>query len=208
MVILHVDRDTPDPAVIAKAVDVLRAGGIVAYPTDTLYGLAVDPTTDNAVDRLYAAKGRDRALAVPLIAGNLTLACDAGILDADSLRLAHAFWPGPLSIVVPAAPRMSRQLLSSDGTVAIRIPAHPVARAISTAFGSCITATSANVSGEAPANTADDARRTVGDRIDAIIDAGSTAGGAPSTVVQITSHGPRLIRAGAIVWERVLESLE
>jgi L-threonylcarbamoyladenylate synthase len=205
---LSVDAHDPDPESIVKAVNVLRAGGIVAYPTDTLYGLAVDPSRDDAVDRLYAAKDRDAGLAVPLIAGSLKQASEAGILDAASLRLAHAFWPGPLSLVVRAAPHVSRRLLGQGGTIAIRVPAHPVARALSNVFGRCVTATSANLSGEPAATTAAQTLEAIGDRIDALVDAGPTPGGPPSTIVQIAADGPRLIRPGPIAWERVLESLQ
>jgi L-threonylcarbamoyladenylate synthase len=205
---LTVDAHDPDPALIAKAADVLRSGGIVAYPTDTLYGLAVDSSRDDAVDRLYAAKDRDAGLAVPLIAGSLKQASEAGIMDAVSLRLANAFWPGPLSLVVRAAPHLSTRLLGQGGTIAIRVPAHPVARALSEAFGACITATSANLSGQPAAFTAAQTVDAIGDRIDAIIDAGSAPGGPPSTIVQVAADGPRLIRAGAIAWDRVLESLQ
>jgi L-threonylcarbamoyladenylate synthase len=153
---LAVDPIAPDAQTIAAAVDVLRRGGIVAYPTDTLYGLAVDPHSDRAVDRVFAVKARDRSAAVALIAADVLQAQQAGTFGASELALARAFWPGPLTIVVPAAPSLSKRLSGDLDTVGVRVPAHAVARALAGAFGSCITATSANVSGGPPAMTADE----------------------------------------------------
>jgi L-threonylcarbamoyladenylate synthase len=203
--ILRVDAETPDEALIARAASILQRGGIVAYPTDTLYGLAVDPGSDEAVGRLYQAKSRDAALAVPLIAGNAEQAFRAGSFSEGEARLARAFWPGPLSIVVPASPLLSTRLVAADATVAIRVPDHAVARALPLLFGGAVTATSANVSGAAPADNADTVLTTLGSRIDAIVDAGATHGGLPSTIVQVRNGVPRLLRAGAIPFDRVLE---
>ena len=98
---VSIAADVPDDALIARAADVLRRGGIVAYPTDTFYGLAVDPRRDDAVARLYAAKGRDASMAIPLIAASLAQAEEAAVVGDRELRLARAFWPGPLTIVMP-----------------------------------------------------------------------------------------------------------
>jgi L-threonylcarbamoyladenylate synthase len=140
---------------------------------------------------------------VPLIAGSVEQALEVGRFSEADVRLAQAFWPGPLSIVVPASAILSPRLLGADSTVAIRVPAHPVARALALALGCPITATSANKSGAPPASSAAEAA-TMADLLDAIVDAGRVAGGAPSTIVQLTPEGPRLLRAGAIDWERVL----
>lgn len=208
MIALRVDANTPEPAAIARAADVIRGGGVVAYPTDTLYGLAVDPRNDDAVARLFSLKGRDAAQAIPLIAASTEQAQQAGRLEASHVRLADAFWPGPLSIVVAAEASVSRLLLAGGSTVAIRVPAHGVARRLAEAFGYCITATSANLSGAAPATTPDAVAAALGDRIDAIVDAGPSPGGLPSTLVAIDADGPVLLRAGAIPWDRVLRSFE
>jgi L-threonylcarbamoyladenylate synthase len=207
MRIIRVDAAAPRAAEVAQAAEIMRAGGVVAYPTDTLYGLAVDPFSDDAVERLFAAKGRDRSAAVPLVAATIDQALTAGAFGAREIRLAAAFWPGPLAIVVPARGALSRALLGGGSTIAIRVPAHPVARALAAAFGACITATSANVSGASPATTAVEAA-ALGDRVDAVVDAGAAPGGPASTIVQLADDGPRLVRAGAVAWERVLESLE
>ena len=208
MVRLQISASSPDPGVVRRAADVLRAGGVVAYPTDTLYGLAVDPRRDDAVGRLFALKGRDAAMAVPLVAAGIEQADLAGEFGARELRLAQAFWPGPLSIVVPARECLSRRTLGGRTTVAVRVPAHAVARALAEALGFCITATSANPSG-APAPADPGALGPALDSgVDLLLDAGPVPGGEPSTLVGFDESGPLLIRAGAIAWERVLKSLE
>jgi len=198
----------PEPAAMASLAEVLRRGGIVAYPTDTMYGLAVDPRNDIAVRHLFDVKARDRAAAVALIACDLLQAQEAGMFGASELALARAFWPGPLTIVVPASSTLSKSLTGDLQTVGVRVPAHAVAQALAAAFASCITATSANLSGRPPALTADDVTAALGSRIDAVIDAGPAPGGAPSTIVEVVSDRPVLRRSGAIAWDRVLESLQ
>jgi L-threonylcarbamoyladenylate synthase len=205
---LAVDPIAPDAQTIAAAVDVLRRGGIVAYPTDTLYGLAVDPHSDRAVDRVFAVKARDRSAAVALIAADVLQAQQAGTFGASELALARAFWPGPLTIVVPAAPSLSKRLSGDLDTVGVRVPAHAVARALAGAFGSCITATSANVSGGPPAMTADEVAAALREKIDAVLDGGPAPGGPPSTIVEFAEGRPVLRRSGAVAWDRVLESLQ
>jgi L-threonylcarbamoyladenylate synthase len=207
VLILSVDPDDPQPDPIARAVDVLRDGGIVVFPTDTLYGLAVDPASNAAVGRLFETKGRDPGMAVPLIAADLAQAERAGRLGSADLRLARAFWPGPLSLVVPARAHLSRRVIADDGTIAVRVPAHRVARELAWAFGNCITATSANRSGQPPVNAVESIVESMVLVVDAVLDAGPTAGGPPSTIVRTAATGPELVRAGAIAWDRVLESL-
>ena len=205
----RLDPLAPDPAGIAAAVAVLRSGGIVAYPTDTLYALAVDPRNDAAVGRLFAVKGRDAGSAIALIAADLAMAEQVAASGFGPLerRLASAFWPGPLTIVVPAASGMAAAL-APRGTLGVRVPAHLVARSLSAAFGGCITATSANPAGRLPAVTADEVAATLGELVDLLVDAGPAPGGAPSTVVELVAGRPRLHRAGAVAWDRVLESVE
>jgi L-threonylcarbamoyladenylate synthase len=206
MLRLHISATDPEPEILAQAVGVLREGGVVAYPTDTLYGLAVDPRRDDAIEQLFALKERDRGAAIPLIAADTEQARAAARLGPREMRLAAAFWPGPLAVVVPAQPALSRSALS-EGTVAIRVPAHPVARALAAAFGFALTATSANRSGLPPAESAERVAETLGD-VAFLLDGGPSAGGAPSTIVRLTDDGPVLVRAGAVAWDRVLRSLE
>lgn len=196
------------PEWIARAAGIVRAGGVVGYPTDTLYGLAVDPRQDEAVQRLFELKGRDALSALPLIAASLEQARGVADMSSTELRLAETFWPGPLTIVVPAKAGLAPSLLGKGSTVAVRVPAHRVAVALAAGLGHAITSTSANRSGQSPAATAGQVATALGEAIDLVLDDGPSPGGAPSTIVEVMHGRARLIRAGAVPWERVLESLE
>jgi len=205
---LIVSRESPEPALIARAADELRGRGIVAYPTDTLYGLAVDPANDLVVERLFEVKGRPPDVPIPLIAASLEQAQEvAEFTDAD-LRLARAFWPGPLTIVLAPRLPLAQRILGCGVSIALRVPANPIACALALAFRSCITSTSANRSGQPPSTSAGEVVSALGNTIDLVLDGGPSASGPASTIVEIGTQGPRLVRAGAIAWDRVLESLE
>ena len=204
---IAVNAERPEPEAIAKAVDVLRAGGVVAYPTDTLYGLAVDPRDDEAIEHLFALKGRGLTVAVPLIASDFEQALTAGEFGPRQRRLADTFWPGPLSLVVPARPGISPMVRAGGSTVAIRVPAHAIARELARAFGFCVTATSANRSGHPPPDSADAVVHAL-PAVDLVLDAGPVPGGMPSTIVSFDNDGPVLLRAGALAWDRVIKSLQ
>ena len=208
MILQRIDSQSPEPEAIARAVEILRLGGTVAYPTDTLYGIAVDPRSDVAVRRLFDVKGRPPSMAVPLIAADHAQAEAAGTFGEVEHRLIEKFWPGPLTLVVRASPSIASRVLGGGVTVAIRVPAQAVARALAQGFGFCITATSANPSGSPATEDAAQVRAALGDRLDVLLDAGQTRGGAPSTIVRIDDGRPTLVRAGALAWERVLESLQ
>jgi len=204
---LLTSADEPDVEAIARAAAVIRRGGVVAYPTDTLYGLAADPTSPLAVSRLFALKGRPASSAIPLIAADeLQVASWAGQLSETAHALARQWWPGPLSLVLPALPGLCEQLLAGGDSVAVRVPAHPVAVALARAVGRPITATSANPSGAPPTARPDELAALL-PGLDAVLDAGPAPGGPPSTIVDVTTGVARLVRAGAVPWDRVLESL-
>ena len=209
MVTLGVDADRPDDVVLAQAADVVRHGGVVAYPTDTLYGLAADPASAATIEQLYRIKGRQVDQAIPLIAADLgQVEAYAGPLPPLARVLANRFWPGPLTLVIRAWTGLAPNVHGGTGTVAIRVPDHAVARALARAFGGPVTSTSANQSGQPAPVTADAVRLALGDELDAILDAGDTPGGPPSTIVDVLGGGPRLVRVGAVPWERVLECLQ
>jgi L-threonylcarbamoyladenylate synthase len=201
---VFVDVGAPQRDAIREAAHWIRNGGIVAVPTDTLYGLAVDPTRTGAVARLFAVKGRAAGQAVPLIAADIEQVTEHfAPLTARAARLADRFWPGPLTVLVATPAALARDVDGGTGQVGVRVPDHGVARAIAAACGRPITATSANLSGEPATADPDAVERTLGDRIDLLIDAGPAPGGAPSTIVDVTTGAPRLVRAGAILWEEI-----
>jgi L-threonylcarbamoyladenylate synthase len=205
---ITVSATDPDVAAMAAAAAVIRSGGIVALPTDTLYGLAVDPFNATAVARLFEAKRRPADRGIPLIASNTDQVVRAfGELSPLARQLADRFWPGPLTLVMPAGPAAADVAASSTGTVGVRVPAHAVARAVCAASDRPVTATSANVSGAQAASSPDDVGSVLQGQIDMILDAGPTPGGPPSTIVDVTGEQPRLMRAGAIPWDLVEQCL-
>jgi L-threonylcarbamoyladenylate synthase len=194
---------------LTGAVAWLKSDGIVAFPTDTLYGLAVNPASPVAVQHLFDLKGRESRAALPLIAASATQveACCGG-LGPTGLKLAARFWPGPLSLIVDAPASIAADVHGGLGSVAVRVPANPIAVALCDAFGGLLTATSANRSGEPPASDARALGAIAGDPRVMVIDAGPTAGGRPSTIVDARAGAPVLVREGAIAWDRVLKSLQ
>ena len=194
---------------LERAVDWLRQGGIVAFPTDTLYGLTVDPTSASAVASLFDLKGRRPDAALPFVAASADQVFGWTPRASERTRqLAEAFWPGPLSLVVDAPERLVAAVQGADGSVAVRVPAHDVARALASAWGSPIPATSANRSGEPPAITAVDLGALAHDARVLVIDAGPAPGGLPSTIVDARRTPIALVRAGVVPWSRVLESVQ
>src|SRR5258708_3398234 len=199
-----VDPDFPQRDAIQEAATWIVNGGVVAIPTDTLYGLARDRSSGRAVARVFVVKGRAGARALPLIAADAAqIAAHLGRLPRDAERLAARFWPGPLTVLVAAPRSLARDVSGGTGKVGVRVPADRVARAICAAVGWPITATSANVSGESATSDPAVVERVLGDRIDLLIDAGQTRGGAPSTIVDATGDRPALVRAGAIPWDEI-----
>jgi L-threonylcarbamoyladenylate synthase len=204
---VEVDPASFTPAELLPAVEWLRAGGVVAFPTDTLYGLAVDPTSETAVRALFQLKGRAASAALPLIADSRAQVEAWCGLNAQGRRLAELFWPGPLSLICDAPGTVIPAVHAGRRTVAIRVPAHSVARALAAAWGSPVTATSANRTGAPPAQVVADLEAIRDDRL-LVIDAGDTAGGPPSTIVDARVTPVVLVRDGAIAWDRVLHSLQ
>jgi len=196
-----------DASALREAAQLLRHGRVVAYPTDTLYGLAVDPRNSDAVRRLFELKERAETSALTLIAADSVQAKDAGKFNALASRLAARWWPGPVTIVVTARQIVAREALAGGTTVGIRVPDHAVAQALAREFGFSITATSANRSGSPAAVSAEDVLTMLPD-IDAVIDGGPVKGGAPSTLVSVHDERATLLREGAVAWDRVIKSLQ
>ncbi len=198
-----------DSAAIGTARRVLADGGLVAFPTETVYGLGADATDGRAVARLYAAKGRPAFN--PLIAhvADDAAARRLGRFDPAAERLAAVFWPGPLTLVLPKTPDCAVADLATAGldTIAVRLPAHPVARDLLAAFGRPIVAPSANRSGHVSPTTAAHVMADLAGRIDLVIDAGPTELGLESTIVACLGDGPALLRPGGIAREAIEDVL-
>jgi len=198
----------PEPDALARAADILSRGGLVVFPTDTLYGLAADPRHAGAVARVYHAKGRTAGQALPLIAGDLAqVETVATALPAATRRLAERFWPGPLALLVDAAPAIVPAVHGGTGSVAVRVPAQAVARALARRLGFPVVATSANRSGAPASHLAEVAAAAFEGDVDLVLDGGPTPGGEPSTIVDARGAAPTLIRAGAIPFSQILEAL-
>jgi L-threonylcarbamoyladenylate synthase len=206
---LLVDPSTCRPEDLAPAIEWLRGGGIVAFPTDTLYGLAVDPASPAAVRQLFDLKGRAPRAALPFVAASASqVAMFCGRFGPVAARLSAKFWPGPLSLVLDAPSTIATEVHAGRRSIAIRVPAHRVAQALAAAWGSPLPATSANRSGEPAVSRAEDLGHIGHDSRVFVIDGGPTPGGAPSTIVDARGPRPALVREGAAPWSRVLESLE
>lgn len=191
--------DAASNAAIAIALAALRAGEVVVYPTETFYGIAADAFAPAALERIFAIKGRDIAKTIALIAHDTAAAfAIAREVPEFARRLADVFWPGPLTLVLPARRGIPDALIGPDGGVGVRVSSHPIARALASGLGRPITATSANRSGEAPARTIEQARAALDDKVKVFVEGGTLIGGAPSTVVQCARDGWRLLRAGAV----------
>jgi L-threonylcarbamoyladenylate synthase len=197
--ILRVDVESPDPAAIARGARLLQEGGLVAFATETVYGLGANALDASAVAKIFAAKGRP--------AGNPLIVHVAQLDDAKKLvntwpalaqTLAERFWPGPLTLVLPKAACVPDLVTAGAPTVALRMPAHPVALALLRACNLPLAAPSANRSTELSPTLAEHVLAGLGDRIDLLLDAGPTTGGLESTVLDLTTDPPRMLRPGLV----------
>lgn len=189
----------PDPARIEEAVGLLNAGELVAFPTETVYGLGADAANAAAVARIFTAKGRPRSHPLIVHVSNLEAGREwsAGIPDA-AVRLAEAFWPGPLTLVLPKAKHVLPAVTGGQSSVALRAPAHPVARALLAAFGRGIAAPSANRYGRISPTRAADVREELGEAVALVLDGGDCEVGLESTIVACLEGRVTLLRPGAV----------
>lgn len=192
---------------LTSATGALRAGRLVVTPTDTLYGLAADAFDPDAVTALLSAKRRGPDMPVPVLVGSWETIDGLVVSTPASARdLIRAFWPGGLSLIVHQAPSLSWNLGQTRGTVMVRMPLHPVALELLRDVGP-LAVSSANVSGRPPATTVAQAREQLGDSVAVYLDGGECAVGKPSTIVDLTGPGPRIVREGAITAGRLGEVL-
>lgn len=199
--------ESSDPASIDRAARILAAGGLVVVPTDTVYGVAASLARPDAIARLYFAKERPGEKPIPLlVAGSDELRQLAGQLSPAAQRLVDRFCPGGLTLVITTRVRLPDELTGGRSTVAVRIPDHPWTRRLIAAVGGALPTTSANLSGAPPAQTAAEAERALGDRVDLIVDGGACPGGIASTVVDVTGDQPVILRQGAITEAAIRET--
>jgi len=209
--IVRVHPDEPEPERIDSIVSCLRKGGVVALPTDTFYGLAVDPVNLHAVEQIYKIKTRQKQKPLSLLIGSLAQAYELA-RDTDALldKLAERFWPGPLTIIVHAGSKLPLRSTANTGHVALRVPDAAIPRAVVERFGLPITATSANLQGACECNNAGCVRDQIGDRVQMIVDGGPTGSARPTTIVDLTlgeGHW-EILREGAIPTYEIVMALQ
>jgi L-threonylcarbamoyladenylate synthase len=197
--ILKIDPSHPEPERIARAAEMIRRGQVIAIPTDTFYGLAANPFDLAAVETVFAIKGRPKGNPLLLLVDSLEM---AGELSQDTPaqfpHLAKRFWPGPLTIVVNASPRLPPAVTAQTGTIGLRLPRAPIPLALVRAARCPITATSANLTGEEECSSAEQVERSLGKRLPLILDGGISQAEKPSTVLKLDGEIWEILREGAI----------
>jgi L-threonylcarbamoyladenylate synthase len=193
----------------AAAIEILRAGGIVALPTDTVYGIACDLSAPGGVERLFSAKSRPADRAIMLLLADPSQADRIGVVGAAAMLLAERFWPGALTLVVPRRPdvRLPAELTAGAPTIGLRAPDHPCPRRLAEAIGPMPT-TSANISGQPTPRDAATIAEQLGEGLDLVLDGGRAPGGPASTVIDCTTDRPAVIRAGAVEVEQLAATLD
>jgi L-threonylcarbamoyladenylate synthase len=203
MIIMNFSGFSPDN-LMQRAVDTLLCGGIVAYPTESFYALGVKFDAEKSLRRLYDIKQRPHEKALPLIIGERSLLYSlSSSVNRTALSLMDKFWPGPLTLVFPASDNLSVYVTAGTHAVAVRIPGESFALRLAKAARFPFTATSANISGKPPAVDAETVTAYFNAEIDLIIDGGRTAGGLPSTIVDVTAEPARILRQGAVKRENM-----
>ncbi|HTR63781.1 MAG TPA: L-threonylcarbamoyladenylate synthase [Candidatus Binataceae bacterium] len=198
----------PEIFSIDDGIEALRSGELVVYPTETFYGIAADPFSKTALKRLFEIKGRAAEKTVALIAADTRSAFSiAREVPPLARRLADNFWPGPLTLVVPARVDMPPELVGPGGGVGVRVSPHPEAHALAAGFGCPITATSANLAGQPPAKTLAEARQALGKKVKVYLEGGTLGASAPSTVVEVVNGEWRIIREGAVSRRQIAAAL-
>ena len=205
--IVPVGGDPPSPEALERAIEVLRQGRPIAVPTDTVYGLAADPFRPGAADRIFDVKRRPRNVNLPvLVSGTDQALALATSVPTTAATLMDRFWPGALTVVLPARAGLAADLGDDDATIGVRCPAHPVPLALCSAVGPLAT-TSANRHGEPTLTTAAEVMAVFGDAVVVVLD-GGTCSGSPSTVVDCTGVEPKLLREGRVPWSDLVEALK
>lgn len=196
--VLKVDPAHPEAAALQRGAAALAGGRLVAYPTETFYGLGAAALDTAAVRRIFEVKGRPASKPVLVLVDSVEMAERVATVSAPARRLMTRHWPGALTLVLPARPPVPEAITAGTGTIGVRLSPHPVAQGLVRAFGGPVTAPSANRSGQSPPTTADAVVRDFDGAIALVLDGGPTGGGLPSTVLDVTVDPPRVIRQGAV----------
>ncbi len=197
--ILKISADNSEEKILARAVEILTSGGIIAYPTETFYGLGADATNEKAIKKVFAAKGRDLKNPVSLIIGQMDdIPPLVQEIPESARKLMAAFWPGALTIVFRASNKISLLLTAGSDKIGLRVSSHPLALKIVLKLKKPLTATSANLSGAPECTLGSQVAQQIGDKIDAIVDLGTTPGNAGSTIIDITCDPPVILREGVV----------
>jgi L-threonylcarbamoyladenylate synthase len=205
--VVKVDEGKPPLKGLKGAVSILEQGGIVAFPTESFYGLGVDATNSSAIERLFLVKKRNPALPLLILISSIDeLSKYAASIPAEAEELARRFWPGGLTMVLQCSQALPPLLTAGTGKIGIRISSHPVAHALTLALKLPVTGTSANISGRPPCTRADQVVECLGEQVDLILDGGITEGARPSTLLDVTRNPPLLIRKGIIKAEEIIAS--
>ncbi len=206
--VVSVDPKRPQPEVIQQGCEVLRGGGLVAFPTDTLYALGANALDARAIERVLTVKGRHHGKPLSVLVPSVETGAGLALLVPDGVHnLMCAFWPGALTIIVKASPAIPPVLTAATGTIGLRMPAGPVAQALLAAFGGPIIGTSANKTGGADPADARTVQKTIGGQIDLILDGGRVTLGVPSTVIDCTTDPARVLREGAVARSKIQEKI-
>jgi L-threonylcarbamoyladenylate synthase len=208
-VVIRIDPREPFEQDIEKAVEFLSRGEVIAYPTETIYGLGADVLNRKAVKKIYDLKARDYGLPISILVADIAMLREYVKEVPDrALPLMHKFWPGALTILLPASEKIPRGLVTNTGRVGVRISSHPIASALVEKFGKPITTTSANLSGFPPSLSVKHIQKYFGDKIPCIIDGGECEPTRGSTVVDVGEETMRIIRAGTIPAEDVIRCFQ
>jgi L-threonylcarbamoyladenylate synthase len=198
-IIIKINPENPEAERIDEAVALLRKSGVIAFPTETLYGLGADARDEAAIDKIFGIKGRDFGNPILVVIGDRShLDAFAADIPGNARKLMDRFWPGPLTIVFRAAASVSPKLTAGSGKIGIRLTSHPIAMAISKRLGGPVTATSANLSGAPECSSAEEVLSQLEGKIGGVIDGGQTPGGKGSTIVDATVSPVKVLREGVI----------
>lgn len=207
-ILLKIDPGKPDENVLAEAVGILKRGGVVAYPTETFYGLGADASNGAAVGKIFQIKGRNFRNPIAVIVDNEREAVPLAEEIPETGRiLMQKFWPGPLTLLFRAAPSVPVALTGGTGKIGVRVSSHPLARLLARGVAGPLTATSANLSGGPECISAGEVFCALGKRVDAVIDGGTTPGGIGSTILDVTAFPPLILREGAVPGALIFSAL-